>query len=140
MPDMSDVMRAFAFNLAKIRKARHLTQEQLSELSDLSITTIALYEGGKRQPTDKNRKKLARVLKCSELSFYAEISQEIDNEALPILDRTQLKSLVSVDLALEVLASASKKELDLARKFIPPELALEVLKKALKIKDKPRLI
>lgn len=52
-------------NLKRIRKDKGLTQEKLSELTKISITSIQRYELGKRQPTIQAVNKFAEALGVS---------------------------------------------------------------------------
>lgn len=49
-------------NLKKIRKDKGITQEKLSSLTKISITSIQRYELGKRQPTIEIINKIAKAL------------------------------------------------------------------------------
>lgn len=52
-------------NLKRIRKIKGLTQDNLSELTKISITSIQRYESGKRQPTIESIDKFAEALGVS---------------------------------------------------------------------------
>lgn len=52
-------------NLKRIRKIKGLTQDKLSELTKISITSIQRYESGKRQPTIESVNKIATALEVS---------------------------------------------------------------------------
>lgn len=52
-------------NLKRIRKVKGLTQDKLSELTKISITSIQRYESGKRQPTVESVNKIAAALEIS---------------------------------------------------------------------------
>ena len=49
-------------NLKKIRKSKGITQEKLSTITKISITSIQRYELGKRQPNIEVVKKFAEAL------------------------------------------------------------------------------
>ncbi len=52
--------------IKKLRKDKHLTQEELSELANLDPKTVIELEAGKRaNPTLQTLNKLARALKTS---------------------------------------------------------------------------
>lgn len=52
--------------IKKLRKAQHLTQEQLAELANVDPKTVIELEAGKRaNPTLQTLNKLARALKTS---------------------------------------------------------------------------
>lgn len=48
-------------NLKDIRISSNLTQEQASKLTDLTVRYISDLENGRRNPSDKTKKKLARA-------------------------------------------------------------------------------
>lgn len=54
----------------KIREKQKLTQEQLAMLSGLSIRYISLLENGKRNPSDKTKLKLAKILKVKPVDIF----------------------------------------------------------------------
>lgn len=56
--------------LKKIREKAKLTQEQASKLTGLSIRYISLLENGKRNPSDKTKKILAKAYKVSLLDIF----------------------------------------------------------------------
>ena len=58
-------------NLAKLRKARGLTQKQLAAKLETSDRSVRAWEAGKRVPLAIYRPKLAKLLKVSiqELGF-----------------------------------------------------------------------
>lgn len=57
-------------SLKKIREKQKLTQEQLAMLSGLSIRYISLLENGKRNPSDKTKLKLAKILKVKPVDIF----------------------------------------------------------------------
>ncbi len=50
-------------NIAKMRKNAGLTQEQLAERTNLSLTFIGYLETGKKKPALRSLNKIASVLK-----------------------------------------------------------------------------
>lgn len=51
--------------LAEVRKAKGVTQEQLSEMTGINRVSIAKYETGKAMPSVKNAGRLADALEVS---------------------------------------------------------------------------
>lgn len=58
-------LKVFGKNIAELRRARGMTQEQLAEQSDLALPTIAAIERGKRWPRLSTLQKLAKTLRVS---------------------------------------------------------------------------
>jgi transcriptional regulator with XRE-family HTH domain len=58
-----DIFRVFAGNLVRLRNERGLTQAQLAERADLSLTTIQGYEAGRQWPEKERVKILAKALR-----------------------------------------------------------------------------
>lgn len=55
-------MTAAGNRIRELRKLRNLTQEQLAEQCDISVSTLCRWEGGTLRPNDRHQKKLAEVL------------------------------------------------------------------------------
>lgn len=56
--------------LKDIRIQSKLTQEQLAKITGLSIRYISLLETGKRNPSDKTKKVLAKALRVSTIDIF----------------------------------------------------------------------
>lgn len=58
-------------NLAEYRKDRNMTQRELSEITGIPFSSIAMYETGKRIPSLTRARKIADFFKVStdEISF-----------------------------------------------------------------------
>ena len=52
-------------NLKPLRKAQHLTQQQLAEMLGVGRTTVTMWESGEIAPPTKYLLDLARILDCS---------------------------------------------------------------------------
>mgnify|MGYP000025693505 CR=1 len=59
-----DIKRLVGQNIAKFRKERGLSQEELAFETDLHRTYISGIERGIRNPTIVNVQKIAEALKC----------------------------------------------------------------------------
>jgi len=55
-------LKQFGSNIAKLRTAKGLTQEQLAEKANLDRMTIAFIEGGRRFPRMSTLQALAKAL------------------------------------------------------------------------------
>lgn len=64
-----DMRKLVGFNVARIRKERGLTQEQLSELSGLTQQYLSDLERGKRNPTIVTIYELSLALKVSHVEL-----------------------------------------------------------------------
>ncbi|MTI85369.1 MAG: helix-turn-helix domain-containing protein [Firmicutes bacterium] len=59
------VMNSFGKRLRQLRKEKNLSQDDLAKLFHLSQSTIAYYESGRKQPTQKTLQKLAQFFTVS---------------------------------------------------------------------------
>lgn len=57
-------------NIAKLRKNKKLTQKQLAECIEVSESTIAMYETGKRIPPLNKAKKIADFFEVTIESIF----------------------------------------------------------------------
>ena len=71
-------------HLARLRKARKLTQEQLAERADLSADTIRRLESGGHSPSFRTLRKIAKGLGLPLQTLFA--SLEVDPALDPAID------------------------------------------------------
>jgi len=57
-------------NIKKIRKSKGITIQELSDISGISISSLSMYESGKRVPSIKNIKLIASGLNVKIDEFY----------------------------------------------------------------------
>lgn len=60
---MSELKKLLGKRIREIRVARNLTQEDLSELTDIGASSISKIESGHFHPTDENLERIAKALK-----------------------------------------------------------------------------
>jgi len=72
--------KAFGKVLQRLRKAKRLSQEELSFRSQLDRTFISRLEGGLRQPTLSTIIKLAEALGVSAASMVAEVENLLNED------------------------------------------------------------
>lgn len=72
--------KAFGKVLQRLRKAKGLSQEELSFRSQLDRTFISRLESGLRQPTIATIIKLAKALGVSAASIVAEVEDVINED------------------------------------------------------------
>ena len=78
MPTVSSrVIHKFRYVLIRCRKARGLTQEQLSERAGISLSFLSMMEIGQRHPNVDMVFKLARGLGITASELIAELEKEI---------------------------------------------------------------
>lgn len=70
LPDINDlsdrdIKNEFSKRLRRIMYIKHVTQEELSELTDIKQPQISLYINGKATPNFYTADKIARALGCS---------------------------------------------------------------------------
>jgi len=62
---MATITQKIGAKIKKIRKQKGLTQEKLSELTNIDYSYLNLIESGKRNPSIKRLHKIAKVLEVS---------------------------------------------------------------------------
>ena len=67
MPQLKELLGR---RIKEVRKARGLTQEQLSELTGIGAASISKIENGFFHPTDDNLEKIAAALKIEPYKLY----------------------------------------------------------------------
>lgn len=84
-------------NIKSVRKALHMTQEQLSEMIDTSTVFISQIENGNRKPS------LETVYKIS-VALNVSIDELINNQGTKelIIDTTEINSLLQGRTAQEI--------------------------------------
>ena len=67
MPRMAKKIakNAFCKNMRRVRKAKEMSQEELSRLTGIGRTSIANYEIGKNEPNISQAMKIAQALSVS---------------------------------------------------------------------------
>ena len=75
---MNNLKKLFGKRLKELRKANHLTQEQLSEKLDISLPNISYIETGKTYPSVETQEKICKVLGVDyhELYMFYKIPSE----------------------------------------------------------------
>lgn len=56
--------------LKGLREKKKLTQEQVAEITDTTVTFISLLENGKRNASDEMKKKLAKAYDCKVVDIF----------------------------------------------------------------------
>lgn len=67
---MSDLKKLLGKRIREIRVAKKLTQEDLSELTDIGASSISKIESGYFHPTDENLERIAKALKVEPYKLY----------------------------------------------------------------------
>lgn len=84
---MSQIKELLGKRIKEIRISRNLTQEQLSELTNIGAFSISKIESGIYHPTDENLEKIAHALNvepyklymCNQYKEIPELKQDINN-------------------------------------------------------------
>ena len=74
MPKVDPILRKFGQKVAKLRRAKELSQEALAEIADLDRTYLSDIERGGRNPGIKNVTRIAKALGVS----TAELCKGVD--------------------------------------------------------------
>lgn len=67
---MSDLKKLLGKRIKEIRLSRKMTQEQLSELTDIGTSSISKIESGYFHPTDENLERIAKALNIQPYKLY----------------------------------------------------------------------
>lgn len=120
----------FTKRLKDLRKARHLTQEELSIQTNISISSIKNYETGRSQPDLENAKTLSKTFGCSIDHLFGAPHKTLDHH--DIAEKTGLSDdsidKLMADNRLAVSAQKAREQLNddsvtpLARAFIQSTL------------------
>lgn len=79
---MSELKKLLGKRIREIRVARNLTQEDLSELTDIGASSISKIESGHFHPTDENLERIAKALKVEPYKLYMFNHQKDTKELL----------------------------------------------------------
>ena len=83
---MSELKKLLGKRIREIRIARNLTQEDLSELTDIGASSISKIESGHFHPTDENLERIAKALKVEPYKLYMFNHQKVYKILIGILD------------------------------------------------------
>ena len=67
---MSEIKKLLGKRIREVRILRNLTQEDLSELTDIGASSISKIESGYFHPSDENLEKIANALKIEPYKLY----------------------------------------------------------------------
>lgn len=126
-------------NLVKLRTKAVLTQSELAEKADLSLTMIQKLENGKSWGSDETFDAMSKALKCPVVDFFKEEPTPTTKALLELIE-TLAKRSEDLDLQLrlfselhEVFRSLSKPQLQsllgLVRQFPSAEDLVEILRR-----------
>ena len=101
---MSELKKLLGKRIKEIRVAKNLTQEQLSELTDIGASSISKIESGIYHPSDENLERIAKALKIEPYKLYM-CNQHKEPKQL-------------IEEITKILKKASEDELRLAYKIL----------------------
>ncbi len=88
---MSEIKKLLGKRIREIRISKNLTQEDLSELTDIGASSISKIESGYFHPTDENLERIAKALNVEPYKLYMFNHQkdikEITKEIHAMLDK-----------------------------------------------------
>lgn len=67
---MSEIKKLLGKRIREIRISKNLTQEDLSELTDIGASSISKIESGYFHPTDENLERIAKALNVEPYKLY----------------------------------------------------------------------
>ena len=96
---MSEIKKLLGKRIREVRILRNLTQEDLSELTDIGASSISKIESGHFHPTDENLEKIAKALKIEPYKLYMFNHQKDTRELIEDLENI-LKSVTDDEIKL----------------------------------------
>ena len=96
---MSEIKKLLGKRIREVRILRNLTQEDLSELTDIGASSISKIESGHFHPTDENLEKIAKALKIEPYKLYMFNHQKDTRELIEDLENI-LKSATDDEIKL----------------------------------------
>ena len=96
---MSEIKKLLGKRIREVRILRNLTQEDLSELTDIGASSISKIESGYFHPTDENLDKIAKALKIEPYKLYMFNHQKDTRELIEDLENI-LKSATDDEIKL----------------------------------------
>lgn len=102
---MSELKKLLGKRIREIRIAKKLTQEELSELTDIGASSISKIESGHFHPTDENLERIAKALKVEPYKLYMFNHQKDTKELLQDIQTMLNKATEEeIKLAYKVLS------------------------------------
>ncbi len=83
---MSEIKKLLGKRIREVRILRNLTQEDLSELTDIGASSISKIESGHFHPSDENLEKIAKALKIEPYKLYMFNHQKDTRELIEDLE------------------------------------------------------
>ena len=83
---MSEIKKLLGKRIREVRILRNLTQEDLSELTDIGASSISKIESGHFHPSDENLEKIAKALKIEPYKLYMFNHQKDKRELIEDLE------------------------------------------------------
>ena len=83
---MSEIKKLLGKRIREVRILRNLTQEDLSELTDIGASSISKIESGHFHPSDENLEKIAKALKIEPYKLYMFNHQKDTRELIKDLE------------------------------------------------------
>jgi len=103
---MSELKKLLGKRIKEIRLSRKLTQEKLSELTDIGTSSISKTESGHFHPTDDNLERIAKALNVEPYKLYMfnhqKDSKQLLNDIQSMLNNATDEE---IKLAYKVLSS-----------------------------------
>ena len=94
---MSEIKKLLGKRIREIRISRKMTQEKLSELTDIGTSSISKIESGHFHPTDENFEKIAKALNIEPYKLYMfehqKNTKDLKIELIDILNKTTEQEL-----------------------------------------------
>jgi len=83
---VSEIKKLLGKRIREVRILRNLTQEDLSELTNIGTSSISKIESGHFHPSDENLEKIAKALKIEPYKLYMFNHQKDTRELIEDLE------------------------------------------------------
>ena len=85
---MEDELRQLSNRIKAMRKVHNVTQKQLADALDISVTNMCNIENGKTAVTIQNLIKMKNFFRCEMKDFFIdEVEQKQKSEAAPVQEQ-----------------------------------------------------
>ena len=102
---MSQLKKLLGKRIKELRRARNMTQEKLSELTNIGTSSISKIENGIYHPNDKNLENIAQALNVEPYELYiCGHNKDIEDLKQDISSKLENASNEEIKIVYKILA------------------------------------